>query len=604
MPLTEQEELELLELKRKRLGITSGSKPQTEMNVNTNTEQQPKERPSLLSNIISGAGSTLKTEFGLWNKVLDNTEEFAKTLSSKDPGRIGLAALGQTLKTGYDIAGTQAGLVAKGVGGVLEEVGNFISPKMVDKIKEGSRIVDEKTKQAVGKLVNSDIGQNIIKKYESLPSESDIPPDWGKARPITKEFVNSIINIAGSLPLTKASGVAKALGTGEGVIVPTTKEAAIKTALESQAPTKFKEDMLGISKVPEYNPPKELPLIGKKMQKTAESSMNIMLKPTEKDMKNGFDNKYILDSGLLNKTDKTKGDNFEVLQKNIDERFAQKRQELNEALKKDPQSRVDLNKVLQKTIKDIDNVPEKNWGSKETIEKTLKLIKDSNDQLIMDLVKKGDINKEAIFKNIPNNKRKYIESQIESGKATLQDFIKSGVIKINPSDIGVDLSQANLLNRTIGKLGTWTTENGVTYIPPEASTASRVMDMFYHNIKEEIENNSTGDIKNINKDLQKLIAIDRVVERRLPVARRQNPASLGSIIALSNLSNPQYAIPSTGLNLINKIFKEGIGMQKIHDIGTGKTNMPEKLKNILSNTMTAPLGVSSFNSVYDKQNNE
>lgn len=118
--------------------------------------------------------------------------------------------------------------------------------------------------------------------------------------------------------------------------------------------------------------------------------------------------------------------------------------------------------------------------------------------------------------------------------------------------VGNELSipEAQLVKQAAGRSGAW--EYGK--VDPEAKARELVYTTFYNKLKTQIEKSSPEGVREINKEISKLIPVSNAVLRRIPVAERNNLISLTDMIGLvGSTVNPA----SLGITLTNLISKSG-----------------------------------------------
>ena len=137
------------------------------------------------------------------------------------------------------------------------------------------------------------------------------------------------------------------------------------------------------------------------------------------------------------------------------------------------------------------------------------------------------------------------------------DYLKNEIISLkNPV---VSIPDAQIVKRASGLMGAW--QYGAR--DPEATAMEKVFNEFYTELKVSIEKNSPPGVEPLNKAISELIPIQNAIIRRIPIAERNQ--SLGIIDALSlveSFSNPK-ALSITILNNILKSGKvAGVAFKK------------------------------------------
>jgi hypothetical protein len=180
-------------------------------------------------------------------------------------------------------------------------------------------------------------------------------------------------------------------------------------------------------------------------------------------------------------------------------------------------------------------------STKEVLEKTQSQIKDLAGQL------KEKINSVEFAPDDPNT-RVNIAQALNRAKAKAVEGTRTDRIAVNnaaqsaideltetygldfkktPSIANnVDLSEAQLLKQEIGKKGDWLAKGGRLSANEDATNKAKFYNVFYDELKKELENKGPEGIKQINKQLSDLIPIDRAASKRLLVEDRNNVIGL------------------------------------------------------------------------------
>jgi hypothetical protein len=556
---------------------------------------EPPPEPQEQGGFLEGIQNGLQTELDLAKRIGGNIGKVGDALKTRDPGAIGGAVVGNALRLVNDVVGTQLGLAAKGAVGVAEGIGNAIAPEVTQKINQGSQAVSDLTGRAFAALLNSKTVKEIKAKYDALPSEKDVEPGMWNQRPLTKEYVDNILSIAGSVPITKAVKAIQGVGkTAEELVM-------------SQATKATENAML---------PTKDLPYVGETLKDLASKSENVLLKPSQRDLNNGFDKNYMLEKGL--------GGNVHESKIKVKERIDQKWQEMKDVLGDSPK-KITMDDYVDQTEKQILSDPVGTWGDMEGIQKALNKIREDNATLAKalqenpDYIKKMSTDELTEFKNIKTGYKiinetpaiaKSIDNAIKNGLVSLDKLREAGMIEdvieegVSPKLV-LDLADANKIKIKVGKMGLWSTDDkGAAHIPADAKLIAKVYDKYYSNIKKGIEDNASGPVKEINKDLSKLIAIDQVIERRLPVFDRNEPVGLKTIMSMAGLAayhNPVIAAGGVIANTYNSILKSGIAAQKMYSLGAGKSGVADALKTSIGNRLSTPIAAGSFTNAYTNE---
>lgn len=120
--------------------------------------------------------------------------------------------------------------------------------------------------------------------------------------------------------------------------------------------------------------------------------------------------------------------------------------------------------------------------------------------------------------------------------------LQNEVLAVNPTG-ELPLLGAQTIKQQTGMYGEWL--NGAP--DPDANAMSTVANTFYRNLKSEIENKfPTGEISDINAQIQKAIPVMRAAIRRIPVNARASALSLTDMLgALGFSANPAtLALPA------------------------------------------------------------
>lgn len=122
----------------------------------------------------------------------------------------------------------------------------------------------------------------------------------------------------------------------------------------------------------------------------------------------------------------------------------------------------------------------------------------------------------------------------------------------------VDISDAQQIKRSVGKLGAW--QFGTR--DPDANALERAANVFYTKLKQVIENVSPKNVKEINRQLSELIPIENALVRRIPIAERNNILGLGDIASLIPAVGG-FALNPANLWLfaLSRFAKSGLGAQ-------------------------------------------
>lgn len=113
--------------------------------------------------------------------------------------------------------------------------------------------------------------------------------------------------------------------------------------------------------------------------------------------------------------------------------------------------------------------------------------------------------------------------------------------------------EAQVIKRAAGHYGAW--QYG--FQDPEAKASERVYNIFYNELKNEIERKSPPGVREINRQISELIPVMNAVIRRIPVAERNRGLSLTDIISLTAAVSEPRSLLITGLNFAQKSGRVG-----------------------------------------------
>jgi hypothetical protein len=122
----------------------------------------------------------------------------------------------------------------------------------------------------------------------------------------------------------------------------------------------------------------------------------------------------------------------------------------------------------------------------------------------------------------------------------------------------IDLAEAQLLKREIGKKGDWySSPMGGMIADPEASIKSKIYNQIYDVLKKHIEQAGGPEIKQLNDQLSELIPLEREAQKRAMVVNRNNPIRLDDYIgALATAGSAAHGnfLPAAvaGVNILSK----------------------------------------------------
>jgi len=134
--------------------------------------------------------------------------------------------------------------------------------------------------------------------------------------------------------------------------------------------------------------------------------------------------------------------------------------------------------------------------------------------------------------------------------------LKEETGRVIPKSGNVNLVEATYMKRGAGSKGAW------AFGQPDrdAKALETVYTTFYHKLKKEIESaarNQGKDIQRINKEISDLIPISNAVIRRLPIDQRNNVLSLTDSIGLFSAVFDPRALLMVGANRLSKSGKFG-----------------------------------------------
>lgn len=240
--------------------------------------------------------------------------------------------------------------------------------------------------------------------------------------------------------------------------------------------------------------------LGTLLGKTGDKIQTTVIKPSARDIKDGFSmetiKKYNLGGSLKTtfaKTDATLDD----LSKQLNAKLAASN------------ASVDLNGVYEKTAKRLLGAKLESFGSNAQMENAI-------------------------------------------------EKLRSEILAVSGDNGLVSIPQAQIVKRASGHFGAWSF--GVP--TPEATASQKVYDTFYNELKVAIEKGSPEGVKQINQEISKLIPVMNALIRRIPVAERNASLSLTDIISLAAASVEPRALSLSLLNLASKSGTVGAALSK------------------------------------------
>lgn len=257
--------------------------------------------------------------------------------------------------------------------------------------------------------------------------------------------------------------------------------------------------------------------LAKPMKEYAKIIEARVLKPTKKDFDDGFDLDYTLKNNL--------GGDLKQTQGKVDDKFTYLTGQLNTKLK-GTDAKLDIQDPWEATKKDIIENNLGGYGQNSLIQKAVEYLDNEN--------------------------------------------------KLLSGGTSMNLVDATKVKRLIGKMGSWYTDSkGGAHVDPNANALGFVANKYYGNLKTAIEKASPEGVKEINAEIAKLIPIDRAVERRIPVAMRNEAIPLKHFMAFTGAiasGNPAHAAGLVGLVGAHAISKSGKAAQKLYNIGESIEN--------------------------------
>lgn len=204
----------------------------------------------------------------------------------------------------------------------------------------------------------------------------------------------------------------------------------------------------------------------------------------------------------------------------------------------------------------IKNVSKYNLGGSlgETLAKTNLRMNQLSKQL-KDKIKSSDktINLDNVYKKtlVKMLKKPSISfGDIGSTKRILKS-LKKEIEEAGGKSGTVNLVEAQAIKRGAGSKGAWV----FGMADKDSRAVEKVYTTFYHYLKKDIEKTAPKGIRGINKQLSELIPINNAVIRRMPVAERNNALSLTDSIGLYATVFDPRAIAAVGLNKLSKSGK-------------------------------------------------
>jgi hypothetical protein len=225
-----------------------------------------------------------------------------------------------------------------------------------------------------------------------------------------------------------------------------------------------------------------------------------------------------------------------------------------------------------KTIKEFDL-----GGSlKDTFKKTNQQLDDLSKQLNTKLeANKTPIDLNDVFektvKRLSGNKLSAFgtQKQMSGALERLQGEIVEAVGKNGITTI----PEAQIIKRASGHLGAWNYGNTT----PDAKASEKVFNAFYTELKTAIEEASPEGVREINKQMSKLIPVLNAVIRRMPVAERNSIVGLPDMLSLVGATIEPKALALTLANLAQKSGKVGNALTRVGGLGQGALQKAEQV---------------------------
>lgn len=223
-------------------------------------------------------------------------------------------------------------------------------------------------------------------------------------------------------------------------------------------------------------------------------------------------------------------------------------------------------KPSAKDLKDgfsLDTVKKYNLGGslKTTFAKTDTALDDLSKQLNQKLAgSNSSVDLNGVYEKTA---KRLLGSKLEQFGANSQmegaiERLRGEILAVSGDNGLVSIPQAQIVKRASGHFGAWS--YGVP--TPEATASQKVYDTFYNELKTAIEKGSPAGVKEINKEISKLIPVMNALIRRIPVAERNSALSLTDIISLTAATVEPRALTLSLLNLASKSGTVGAFLSK------------------------------------------
>lgn len=386
-------------------------------------------------------------------------------------------------KAGYSEAQINSYMQQKGIKytipqkPLIERAGDFVSRNNLPGSKLGENLGTSYAALKAGLQGNME-GATAIS--QSAPTGKQIAGDVARSAAIP-------VSLAAPNPLTFGGAIAQfgALGAISGAGEAATQNANVaRGALQGGA--------LGVAGgILAKGLEKAVSTLGKVTGKAGEKITSSIIRPSKVDLEDGFNidtvKKFNLGGSLPDISTKT-DEAIDRLTAEVNRKYAQSA------------SKLDINKVLEQTIKQTSSGKVNSFGSNASMENAI-------------------------------------------------NWLKNEVTIVTPDGL-VSVPDAVQIKRATGHYGAWL----YGAVDPDSTARQKLASTFYRNLKESIEQASPEGVKEINKQISELIPVMNAVIRRIPVAQRDNTISLTDIIALTGSTiEPK----SMSVFLLNQLSKSG-----------------------------------------------
>jgi hypothetical protein len=389
---------------------------------------------------------------------------------------------------GLQIAGEAGGFV-----GDIAKRGLEAGSALIGSVPGSKNISDEQIAKAVPEGVSravSSIFGPIAEVYHKLDKN-------------TQKDLDAVVNIVSSIPI--------------GIVEKEAGKQAVKKTVEASA-----DIAAGAAKG-----------AGKTLQSAGEKIQFSTIKPTARDMQNGFDLETVYKHDL-------QGSLPQVLEK-TDKKLVELSGQLKNELEKNPSARVNIYDALAKTESELKANNVENFGRNSNIQKVI-------------------------------------------------DNYLSEIEKVAGPDGTVGILDAQKVKRSVGKDGAW--QFGMK--DKDAVASEEVANSLYTNLKTAIEQAAPegSQIAAINKQISELIPVEQAVIRRIPVAARNEAIGLKDVIGAGAALINWHAWPLLAANMISKnpavgkaMYKAGRKLQgeNAPAIVNESIKSTQRRKNIMSN---------------------